>query len=56
MLVATKTMWVAGTTTTVSYFHKGAVLPFARVVVIAVPTVILLGFMWLAARRRDKSQ
>ena len=40
------------TTTTVANVHRGAVLPEARVVVIAVPLVILAGLWFLAFRRR----
>ena len=37
--------------TTISYVHRGVVLPEARVVVIVVPLAILGGFWWLVHRR-----
>ena len=42
------------TTTTAVNVHRGAVLPIARAVVIAVPTTLLLVFWWVSSRRRDQ--
>jgi hypothetical protein len=41
------------TTTTIVNVHRGAVLPAARVVVVAVP-LVLLGAFWLFAVRRRR--
>jgi branched-subunit amino acid ABC-type transport system permease component len=39
------------TSTTVQFVHNGVALPAARVVVIAVPIIILTGLWWLVNRR-----
>lgn len=49
-LPATVRLW-ATTSTTVAHVHNGAVLPYARVVVILVPLVILTGLWWLTTHR-----
>jgi hypothetical protein len=43
-------LW-ASTSTTVVHVHNGAVLPYARVVVVLVPLVILSGLWWLVVHR-----
>jgi hypothetical protein len=47
-------LWAATTTTTVLNVHRGAVLPVARVVVLAVPTTALLVFLYLSNRKRRR--
>ena len=44
-------LWAIGPPTTVRYVHNGAVLPYARVVVVVVPLTILTGFWWLVKHR-----
>ena len=48
--LATVRLW-ASTSTTVAHVHDGAVLPYARVVVIVIPLVILSGLWWLVVHR-----
>lgn len=43
--------WAAGTTTTVFSVHNGVALPAARVIVIAVPVVLLTGLWWVMKHR-----
>ena len=44
-------VWASGASTTISYIHKGVALPAARVIVIAVPLIVLSGLWWLVNRR-----
>jgi hypothetical protein len=43
-------LW-ASTSTTVAHVHNGAVLPYARVVVVVIPLIILSGLWWLVVHR-----
>jgi len=44
--------WALTTSTTVFNPHRGAVLPAARVVVIAIPTLAAVAYWFLVVRRR----
>lgn len=50
-LPVTVRLWAASTSTTVLHVHNGAVLPYARVVVVLIPVVILTGLWWLTTHR-----
>jgi len=43
-------------TTSMINVHRGAALPAARVVVVAVPVTALLVYRWLTRRRRDRDR
>lgn len=48
-------LWLAATTTTTVFDpHRGTALPFARVVVIAVPTGAFLVYAFLSSRKRSR--
>ncbi|MGH9019417.1 MAG: hypothetical protein ACRDV0_00130 [Acidimicrobiales bacterium] len=32
--------------------HAGSPLPLARAVIVAVPTLVLVGYLWVSRRRR----
>jgi len=51
LLLASVWLWTVNTSTTVPNVHGGAVVPEARVVVVAVPLIILTGFWWLVKHR-----
>jgi hypothetical protein len=50
-LFASSWLGSVNTSTTVRDVHGGAVLPEARVIVVAVPLIILTGFWWLVKHR-----
>ena len=43
----------AVTTTTVLDPHRGAVLPAARIVVIAVPVIVIIAYVFVVVRKRE---
>jgi hypothetical protein len=43
--------WAIRLASTVLYVHKGEALPAARVIVIAVPVIILTGLWWMLRHR-----
>jgi predicted dinucleotide-binding enzyme len=49
--LAAARFWASGASTTVTSVHNGAALPAARVVVIAVPLVLLSGLWWVIKHR-----
>jgi branched-subunit amino acid ABC-type transport system permease component len=50
-VAASVQLWTRRWASTVLYVHKGDALPAARVVVIAVPVIILGGLWWMLRRR-----
>jgi hypothetical protein len=44
-------LWAHRWASTVLYVHKGEALPAARVIVIAVPVIILTGLWWMLRHR-----
>jgi hypothetical protein len=50
-LLASSWLGSVNTSTTVRDVHRGAVLPEARAIVVAVPLIILTGFWWLVKHR-----
>jgi hypothetical protein len=51
VVAASGVLWALRASSTVLYVHKGEALPAARVIVIAVPVIILTGLWWLLRRR-----
>ncbi len=51
VVAASGVLWALRASSTALYVHKGVALPAARVIVIAVPVVILTGLWWLLHHR-----